>query len=85
MFRASPAVEIAESTPEAPADALIPLSHLALDLPQPPEGWGAYLGRRSIPFLPDDLGRDSIRRGDAKRLLDEQRAEEIRKAKLQGG
>ena len=32
--------------------------------------------------MPDDLGRDSVRRQDARRLLDEQRANEFRAAKL---
>ena len=65
----------------APAD-LVPLSHLALDLPQPAEGWADFLGRRAIAFVPDDLGRDCVRRQDARRLLDEQRENELRKAKL---
>jgi hypothetical protein len=47
-----------------PAD-LIPLSHFALDHPQPSEGWGNFLGRRGITLRPDDIGRDSIRRSDA--------------------
>jgi hypothetical protein len=64
-----------------PAD-LIPLSHFALDHPQPPEGWSNFLGRRGITFRPDDLGRDCIRRRDAQMLLDEKRANEIRVARL---
>ena len=31
-------------------------------------------------FVPDDLGRDCVRRQDARRLLDEQRAEMLRAA-----
>jgi hypothetical protein len=58
----------------------IPLSHFALDYPQPPEGWALFLGRHAIKFAPDDLGRDCIRRGDAKRLLDERRAHQLRVA-----
>lgn len=58
-----------------------PLSHLQLDHPQPPEGWPAFLGRHAIAFVPDDLGRDCIRRRDARRLLDEKRAGELRAAK----
>jgi hypothetical protein len=38
-----------------------------------------FLGRRGIGFTSDDLGRDSITRGDAKRLLDEHRANVLRK------
>ena len=60
---------------------LIPLSYLALDLPVPPQGWADFLGRRAIAFVPDDLGRDCVRRQDARRLLDEQRANELRTAK----
>ena len=57
----------------------IPLSHFALDYPQPPKGH-FFLGRHAIKFGPDDLGRDCIRRGDAKRLLDERRAHQLRVA-----
>jgi hypothetical protein len=80
MFRV-PAAEVGTTVP-ALSDDLIPLSHLALDLPVPAEGWPDYLGRRAIAFVPDDLGRDCVRRQDARRLLDEQRADELRKAKL---
>ena len=71
-------------SPWNPAD-LIPLSHFELDHPAPVEGWAAHLGRRGIAFLPDDLGRDSIRRQDARRLLDEQRTDELPRAKLREG
>lgn len=81
MFRNVPAAEITEPARDV-ADGLIPLSHFALDYPQPVEGWAVFLGRKAIAFLPDDLGRDCIRYGDAKRLLDEHRANEIRKARL---
>jgi hypothetical protein len=85
MFRAvhGAAADVpAEVGTAVPPDP-IPLSHLSLDLPVPPEGWVAYLGRRGIAFRPDDLGRDSVGRGDAKRLLDERREGELRKrAKL---
>ena len=47
----------------------------------PPEGWPAFLGRRAIVFLPDDLGRDCVRRQDARRLLDERRGDELRRRK----
>jgi hypothetical protein len=78
MFNQASAVE---SAPDHVLN-LVPLSHFALDHPQPPEGWANFLGRRAIKFLPDDLGRDCIRRQDARRLLDEQRADELRTAKL---
>ena len=81
MFKSSvPAVDPAPVEVE-PAD-LIPLSHFALDHPQPSEGWSNFLGRRGITLRPDDIGRDSIRRSDAQKLLHEQRANELRAAKL---
>jgi hypothetical protein len=87
MFRSSPDIEHTESdTSRARAQVdpseLIPLSVLALDLPAPSEGWADFLGRRAIAFVPDDLGRDCIRRQDARRLLDEKRANELRVVKL---
>src|SRR5215213_7228914 len=66
-------------TPVAQPSEWIPLSVLALDLPAPSEGWANYLGRRAIAFVPDDLGRDCVRRQDARRLLDERRADELRR------
>ena len=49
MFRTLPA---AADTPTPPAvdlpAELIALSHLALDLGVPPEGWAAYLADRGI-------------------------------------
>jgi hypothetical protein len=72
----TPVIEpVSEVTP--PAD-LISLVELSLSLPEPSEGWALFLGRRGISFRSDDLGRDSISRGDAKRLLDEQRSEMLR-------
>ena len=84
MFRNLPDVEHTESnSPRAAArvdpSELIPLSVLALDLPVPSEGWANFLGRRAIAFVPDDLGRDCVRRQDARRLLDERRADELRR------
>jgi hypothetical protein len=84
MFRNVPAAEITETADDAVASAdLIPLSVLALDFGGvPAEGWPAFLGRRAIAFVPDDIGRDSIRRSDAQMLLHEQRASQLRAAKL---
>jgi hypothetical protein len=76
MFNKAPATESAPVVVE-PAE-LIPLSHFALDHPQPAEGWSNFLGRRGITLRPDDIGRDSIRRSDAQTLLYERRAEELR-------
>jgi hypothetical protein len=60
----------------------VPLSVLALDLAEPPEGWPNFLGARAIAIVPDDLGRDSIPRQAARRLLDEQREQVLRQAAL---
>ena len=80
MFGNAPAVQpVSEVTPR---DELIPLSHFELDHPQPPEGWSNFLGRRGITLRPDHIGRDAISGHDAQVLLHEQRANEIRVAKL---
>jgi hypothetical protein len=60
----------------------VPLSHLELDLPSPPEGWPNFLGARGIGIIPDDLRRDCVSRGDALRLLDEKREQVLRQAAL---
>jgi hypothetical protein len=60
----------------------VPLSVLALDLAEPVEGWPNFLGARAIAIIPDDLGRDSIPRQAARRLLDEQREQVLRQAAL---
>lgn len=84
MFGSSAVEPVAKAQEVANATTsdLIPLSHFELDHPRPAEGWPNYLGKRAIAFRPDDLGRDCICRQDARRLLDEQRANELRKAKL---
>jgi hypothetical protein len=84
MFKSAPAAVPAVEAPDStsgklPQVDLIPLSVLALDHPIPAEGWPVFLGRHGIAFTSDDLGRDSIRRGDAKRLMDEYRADQLRK------
>ena len=62
-----------------PADLLVPLSVLALDLSAPSVGgWPAYLAGRGIEVVADDLGRDSITRADARRLFTERREAEAR-------
>jgi hypothetical protein len=60
----------------------VPLSVLALDLAEPAEGWPNFLGARAIAIIPDDLRRDCVSRGDALRLLDEKREQELRRAAL---
>ena len=82
MFGTQPAPAEMPAKQAATSDDLIPLSHLELDHPRPPEGWPNYLGRRAITFVPDDIGRDSIRRSDAQKLLYEKRANELRAVKL---
>jgi hypothetical protein len=59
----------------------VPLSQLALDLPEPAAGWAAELGRRGIPVELDDIGRPSITRAAARDLLTEHREDEARKAR----
>ena len=52
---------------------LIPLSHLALDHPEPLAGWEPLLQAHGIELLEDDLYRPAIRREDARRLVTERR------------
>jgi hypothetical protein len=87
MFRNSGSAEVAgieQGTYARTRDNadLIPLSHLALDLAAPVEGWPLFLGARAIAIIPDDLRRDCVSRGDARRLLDEKREQELRQAAL---
>jgi hypothetical protein len=82
MFRHMPTTDTEPTRDVTVSDELIPLSVFALDHPQPPEGWSNFLGRWGITLRPDDIGRDSIRRSDAQMLLHEQRANELRVAKL---
>jgi hypothetical protein len=58
---------------------LIPISHLQLDLGEPPVGgWTAYLAGRGIPIVDDEIGRLAITTDDARMLLTEKRENEIR-------
>jgi hypothetical protein len=61
------------------SETLIPLSHLALDL-EPPAigGWHHYLAECNIKIIDDDLGRPSVSRSDARRLLTQKREAEAR-------
>ena len=54
-------------------DELVVLSHLQLDIEQPPEGWNVFLAGRGIEVVEDDLARPAIARADARRLFAEQR------------
>jgi hypothetical protein len=87
MFRnAAPVAEPAEiglGHSEGPRDAgLVPLSHLALDLSEPADGWTVWLSERGVSVSFDDLGRRAISRGDARRLLADQRQAELRRQDL---
>jgi hypothetical protein len=77
MFRAAPAPE---PTPVVELCAHpVPLAELERDLGGvPPDGWAVHLGKRGVAMIPDDLGRASVSRGDAKRLLDERREHELK-------
>ena len=81
MFR-NPAPVAESSSDVAPCDHPVPLSVLALDIGLPAEGWPGFLGRRGIRIVPDAIGRDSVASHDARRLLEERRADEIRKVRL---
>jgi hypothetical protein len=73
MFRTAPVTEPAPAVTD-PAEDLIPLSVLRLDLPDAPvEGWPAYLAGRGIEVGVDDIGRSAISRADARQLFDERR------------
>lgn len=71
MFRAASAPEPIHDL--VVADDPIPLSVLALDLPEPGEGWAAFLAAHNITVSADDIGRPSVARADAKMLLAERR------------
>ena len=85
MFR-STGTDTAESAPDVNVAAdVIPLSHLELDLVAPVEGWTVFLAARGVEVTLDDIGRMSIARVDARRLLTEKRereAEQARRRKL---
>jgi hypothetical protein len=89
MFRNNTATAVEAVPPTSPVDdvvdpaELIPISHLALDLAEPPVGgWTAYLTGRGIPVLADDVGRPAVGRDDARQLLDERREAEVRKQEV---
>jgi hypothetical protein len=77
MFRTIPAAEPAPDV--IPRESPVPLSVLSLDLEQPPIGWAAYLGNIGVEIVEDDLGRPSIHRHDARRLIAEHRDHEVRR------
>jgi hypothetical protein len=78
MFRTAPAAEPSVVMSDM-SDIPIPISNLALDLPEPPAGWLAELERRGIEVTVDDIGRRSVPRDVARVLLAEHAAAEARK------
>jgi hypothetical protein len=76
MFNKATGAEPAPDV-EAPSEELIPVSHLALDLREVNPG---YLNAHGIEVVDDGIGRPSIHRHDARRLLIEQRENEVRMA-----
>lgn len=85
MFRNSNTVtaEPAHDDVDVTADDLIPVSHLALDLPEPPAGaWTVYLAAKGIEVVLDDIGRLAISRDNARQLITEHRENEARQREL---
>jgi hypothetical protein len=75
--------EMGDNYLKVPAGEPVPLSVLALDLDGAPiGGWTVWLAERGIAVAFDDIGRPAINRADAKRLLDVQRQDQIRKQDL---
>ena len=86
MFR-STVPDTAEPTRDesSPLEPFISLVELELSLDAPVEGWYNFLAARSVEVTLDDIGRMSIARVDARRLLTEKRereAEQARQRKL---
>jgi hypothetical protein len=80
MFKTAPVTEDVLDMTTDPVP--IPLSVLELDLPTPVTGWLIELDRRGIKVLTDDIGRLAISRADARLLIAEQRADEVRKREV---
>lgn len=73
MFNRVPDVDL-EPVPVDPA-GLVPLSVLALEVPEPRGGWES----RGVAVTVDDIGRRAVTRAEARRLLAEHAAEEERR------
>jgi hypothetical protein len=81
MFHTAPAAEPTHGdvgTIVPTPDDLIPLVVLALSLPEPVEGWTAYLAAHNVVVAEDDIGRPSVARSAARLLLAERRQAEAR-------
>jgi len=64
-------------------DQPIPLSHLELELGAAPlDNWDGYLSGLGIAMVLDDIGRKAIARPDARRLLSECEAAEVRRREV---
>jgi hypothetical protein len=82
MFRNTRVAEEAaasDAAAEPQAAEPVPLSVLALDLVDVPSGWTVWLAERGIAVVFDDIGRPSVAREDARKLLEQQRQAEIRR------
>jgi hypothetical protein len=78
MFGTSTKTDIEPTHQDVDPAELIPVSHLALDLPVPAESWSVYLHGRNIPVVVDDIGRDAISRDAARQLFTEHRENQVR-------
>jgi hypothetical protein len=58
----------------------IPITHLALDIDEPIEGWESFFEESGVMIMDDAVGRPSIARHVLADLLDEQREREARLA-----
>jgi hypothetical protein len=58
----------------------IPISHLALDVDEPVQGWEPFFAERYITVMDDSLGRPSVARHVLGGLIAEQREHEARLA-----
>jgi hypothetical protein len=74
--REAPVMTEAPSTESqaCPTCAMIPISHLNLDLDEPVGGWEATLAERGVEVDVDDLGRPSVPRAAVAAIIEEQRA-----------
>jgi hypothetical protein len=82
MFKTTAPDPLPLKVVEVPAADFIPLSHLSLDLDEPPIGWVAYLGNIGVEVVEDDIGRPALSRTDARMLIAEHHDNEVRKAEL---
>ena len=71
MFRVAAALPVEDVAD--PWSDLLPLSLLSLEMDAPSD-WRPYLEARGVAVVPDDVGRDSVSRSDARTLLAESRA-----------